>query len=67
MIFRLTTIIVGLFAPAFAFATSGVSVLEMYPYVEGRDFPWIVPALGALWLVIYFVGMLPNYESAEGR
>ena len=63
----LTTLLAGLFSPMLAFATNGVGVLEMHPYVTGRDFPWIVPVVGLLLLGLYLVGTIASYRDAESH
>jgi hypothetical protein len=67
MKFRLITLLTSLFAPVMAFATNGVGVLEMHPYVTGRDFPWAVPVIGVLLLVAYLARTVAAYRAIEGH
>jgi hypothetical protein len=64
---RLIVALTGLFSPVLAFATNGVGVLEMHPYVTGREFPWEVPAVGLLILGIYLIRTVVAYRAIEGH
>ena len=65
MRYLLIAVMTGLFAPVLAFATNSVGVLEMHPYVTGREFPWAVPIIGILLLSSYLVRTVTAYRTSE--
>lgn len=62
---RLKIALIGLFSPVLAFATNGVGVLEMHPYVTGREFPWEVPVVGLVILGVYLIRTVAAYRAVE--
>ncbi|MBT8441508.1 MAG: hypothetical protein KJO76_03900 [Gammaproteobacteria bacterium] len=64
---RLLIALTGLFSPVLASAMNGISVLEMYPYVMGRDFPWEVPLIGLVVLGFYLFRTVAAYREIEGH
>lgn len=62
-------VLAGICAPGLSFASTAVGALDIHPYVTGREFPWVVPAVGLLCLAAHFVRVAITYgvrASADG-
>lgn len=65
MAYRFIALVPAAFFPLIASAFSPVAVVDMYPYVDGRDFPVGVPLIGFLLLGLYLVRTLIAYRMSD--